>query len=181
MKIPLGPELRAQYRFGLAGASQADEIEKIIRPNPGRVLNVGCGPFGEQMNNIAAIADWVLGIDNSHSAVCSSRSLVFRSDARFVAGDALALPVTSSAFQYYLGLGLIAYINDDQLIRLFDEAFRVIRPTGALFFTASALRSAPAVVSAATKAGLSLVLERRDPCPSALKIGERYMWVFERP
>jgi 2-polyprenyl-6-hydroxyphenyl methylase / 3-demethylubiquinone-9 3-methyltransferase len=96
-----------------------------------RVLDVGCGA-GFLANELAAEGHDVTGIDASHEALAVAARHDPTGRARYVAGDALALPFPAQSFDVVCAMDFLEHVEEPS--RVVEEAARVLRPGGLFFF-----------------------------------------------
>lgn len=100
------------------------------------VLDIGCGLGGPARVLAAEFGCRVTGLDVSPDLVAAARILTERCGltgrATFEAGDALALPFASGAFDIVWTQHVVMNIRNRQ--QFIDEAARVLRPGGRLVF-----------------------------------------------
>jgi len=96
-----------------------------------RVLDVGCGA-GFLSNHLAACGHGVTGIDSAEEALVVARAHDSSRSARYVAGDALALPFGAASFDVVCAMDFLEHVEDPALA--IREASRVLAPGGLFFF-----------------------------------------------
>src|SRR5439155_2663650 len=104
------------YRFGLAGEGQADIIEKHLRRRKGWGLNIGCGPQGTQLTNLAAFCTQLVAAGQEYGMLESAARDRVPRNVSFVVADAHHLPFIASSFSHVLALGLFAYIRQPEIV-----------------------------------------------------------------
>jgi SAM-dependent methyltransferase len=97
----------------------------------GRVLDVGCGT-GENALYFSQLGHDVVGIDASRLAIEKARAKAGqrRLGARFVAGDATALPFPDGSFDTSIDSGLFHILSEDDQAALVAGLHRVLRSGG---------------------------------------------------
>ena len=81
------------HRFGLAGEGQADVIEQLLQRSPGVVLDVGFGPNGRHVVNLAKLSGFVIAVDKYIEALRRARTDgPMPPNVAFLAGNASGLP-----------------------------------------------------------------------------------------
>ena len=109
-------------------ASRLDEASGDRRC---RVLDVGCGP-GFLSNDIALRGREVTGIDVAADALAVAHAHDASGRARYVEGDALALPFEDRSFDAVCAMDLLEHLETPE--RAIAEASRVLAPGGLFFF-----------------------------------------------
>lgn len=93
------------------------------------VLDVGCGD-GSYALEAAARGATATGIDRAPEMIAAARARGAGSGARFVEGDALALPFADGSFDVVIAVTLLCFVADAEgAVR---EMARVLRPGGRL-------------------------------------------------
>lgn len=91
------------------------------------VLDVGCGD-GTYAIEAAKRGATATGIDRAPDMIAAARARGVVSDARFVEGDALALPFADESFDLLVAVTLLCFVPDAEgAVR---EMARVLRPGG---------------------------------------------------
>jgi len=170
------------YRFGLAGEGQADIIERYVGSPRGRILNVGCGPWGDKLRNLAAHADLLLAVDNAPEAVATARVGSGNCpNVYFVVTDAGRLCLPDAAVDHILALGLFAHVPENRAREVLSEFHRVCRGRGHLFLTNSVRHPKEHYVEAGKKVGFRMVEEHEGYCPAASGGAQRrYLLLFAK-
>lgn len=180
IRIPMSYVEQRMYRLGLAGAGQAGLIEHELWARRGKVLNIGCGPLGEQIHNLSPMATFVAAADHCTGTVIEAKADFPESKALFLGSEAEQLPFADFSFDYILALGLLRYFQNFE--GLFAEFGRVLSSSGKLFATNSVSSPASPILRAAEQNGFKTLLEDRAACPAASgDLKERYLWIFGRP
>lgn len=96
-----------------------------------RILDLGCGP-GWTLERLALLGE-AYGVEYSMAALGFARQ---RGLGGLVAGDGLALPFTSAAFDCVVAVEVLEHFEDDAAVA--REAWRVVRPGGLLLVTVPA-------------------------------------------
>jgi ubiquinone/menaquinone biosynthesis C-methylase UbiE len=97
-------------------------------PNPGRVLDVGCGP-GVYTNALLDRHWQVWGTDlSSRMLVVAKQSVRNRGGAEFAVGQTTSLPFADASFDAIICIGVMAYVEDDG--QTVAEIARVLKPGG---------------------------------------------------
>ena len=96
-----------------------------------RILDLGCGP-GWTLERLRHLGE-AYGVEYSMAALGFARQ---RGLARLVAGDGLAVPFASAAFDCVVAVEVLEHFEDDAA--LVQEAWRVLRPGGLLLVTVPA-------------------------------------------
>jgi len=178
MRISQTPTLDHMYRIGMAGFGQAELIEGLLLAQPGRILDIGCGPQGHHVTNLARFGTFIAAADHDCLTVAEARADVRADDASWLVADAYRLPFLSNTFQHVIGLGLLAYIHEPSL--LLRELARLTTWMGTIILTTSSSRPREPVLEGATHAGLRLLLENDAPCPAASgETKRRTLFVFQ--
>ncbi len=179
MQIPVSPWEFRHYRFGLAGEGQADFIQELLSHRRGVVLDIGCGPQGHHVANLAAHSAFLIAADRDIRMVQSAiADFMSRPNAAYLVADAGSLPLKSGSVDYVVSLGMFAYIEDPGPV--FAELRRVTRRDGFVIVSNSVARPKPPLVKAAAAAGLRLVHDAEGKCPAASgPIKRRYLCVFK--
>jgi ubiquinone/menaquinone biosynthesis C-methylase UbiE len=131
------PEVVRKYgQVGLTAAEAA--LARRFFPRDASVLDVGAGA-GRTAIALAQLGYDVTGVDVSASMIEQARAEAARVDvdARFVEGDAMALPFEDACFDGALFAGNgIGHLELDGMRRCARELARVLRPGGCLVVSA---------------------------------------------
>lgn len=106
-------------------------IADTLGAAPRAVLDVGCGA-GFLANYLAARGHRVTGLDTSAEALAVARTHDASRSARYLVGDACALPFPDASFDAVCAMDLLEHVTEPA--RLVAEAGRVLRPGGVFFF-----------------------------------------------
>jgi SAM-dependent methyltransferase len=140
---------RLWYASPRATAQEVSAILAILSggsptslPKTARFLDIGCGT-GRHALRLAALGYGVVGVDLAPAMAAAARAKARRRRlarrARFVLGDARALPVRSASFHVALSLCEGAFGAQEGRgadLALLREAARALRPGGALVLVA---------------------------------------------
>lgn len=168
------------YRFGLAGEGQADVIERYLRRQGGRVLDMGCGPRGRRVTSLAEHCNLLIAADKSAEALNMARiQAATATSVCFVATDAFSLCVADEAMDHIVALGLFAYVPLSETTRLLSEFHRVCRTGGHPMLTNSVGHDIGHYRQSAQGVGFHLLEEHEGYCPAASgDVKRRYLVVF---
>ncbi|SIS14485.1 class I SAM-dependent methyltransferase [Natronorubrum thiooxidans] len=114
--------------FWPASLQQA-AIDRLELASADRVLDIGCGT-GETIAQLNTDASTVHGLDLSRPQLETAVNKTHLEDARFVRGDACALPYADETFDCVVSIGSILYWSDP--VEALREAHRVTKPGGEL-------------------------------------------------
>ncbi|HLZ71427.1 MAG TPA: class I SAM-dependent methyltransferase [Dehalococcoidia bacterium] len=106
------------------------ELRRHAGPDPGPILDVGCGTGG-MLPHLQRIAPAV-GLDSAEEAAQACR----RRDVAFVHGWGPRLPFADGSFGTITALDVIEHVSDDT--GMLRELHRVLRPGGLLLITVPA-------------------------------------------
>lgn len=110
-------------------------LQRSLGASPaGRVVDLGCGT-GFTLGQVEG-ATLRVGVDASPEALRFARG---RTESRFVAASATALPFPSATFDVALALDVFEHVADDAAAA--REALRVLRPGGLLVVTVPAFEA----------------------------------------
>ena len=98
------------------------------------LLNVG-GSTGIIDNYLSQYFDSVIGIDIDEIAIRYANKTFRKKNLKFQVADALALPFMDNTFEVIICSQVYEHVPDSG--KMFDEIFRVLKPTGVCFFSAS--------------------------------------------
>ena len=110
-------------------------LQWLAPPAGWRWADVGCGngAFTELLVERCAVAE-VCGIDPSPEQLAFARQRLATAPARFVEGDAMALPWPDASFDAVVCSAVLHFADDAaHFERMVDELWRVLAPRG-LFF-----------------------------------------------
>lgn len=96
-------------------------------PEGGRLLDLGCGT-GLFVRRYVAAGGWAVGLDISRGMIRKARDRCVNS--QFTVGDAQCLPFAACSFDAVSSLLAFSYVKEPEM--MLKEAFRVLRPGGAL-------------------------------------------------
>lgn len=167
------------YRFGLAGEGQADIIERYLTTKRGSLLNIGCGPRGDKIRNLAGHCESLIAADISPAAINLAR--VERSHRRisYLVTDTRNLALAKNTVDHILALGLFAYIRD--IGGVLREFYRVCRGGGYLMITNSVVHPIEQYIEESSGVGFRLIEKQEGYCPAASgDVKRRYLLVFQR-
>ena len=128
-------ELKLVDEFHIGGAEATAALLSDLDIRPGAdVLDIGCGIGGPARTMALRNGAVVTGVDLTpgfvETAITLSRMAGMGDRVRFEAGSALALPFADGSFDFATLLHVGMNIADKP--KLFQEAYRVLRPTGVL-------------------------------------------------
>jgi len=168
------------YRFGLAGEGQADIIQAYLDRKRGRVLNIGCGPSGDQIRNLAAHTNVLIAADKSPGIGNMERSpAVVRANICFMAADARSLCLADESIDHIVALGLFACVSPSDTSRVLSEFYRVCRVRGHLMLTNSVAHPKEKYQESCRQAGFHLLKDHEGYCPAASgNVKQRYLLVL---
>jgi ubiquinone/menaquinone biosynthesis C-methylase UbiE len=129
--------LRRRAAFATAtGPSAIDAVfEAVAEAEPGRVLEVGCGP-GELAERVARdLGADVVALDQSERMVELTRAR----GVHAILGDVQALPFEDASFDCAVAAWMLYHVDD--LDRGVSELARVLRPGGRLVASTNSLRN----------------------------------------
>ncbi|MDX8389872.1 MAG: class I SAM-dependent methyltransferase [Mariprofundaceae bacterium] len=114
-----------------------DMVEKLnIKPGE-CVLDMGCGR-GEVTVMFGMAGAEVVGLDYSHAALEIAKSVYqacskeVRGGLVFVQSDATTLPFASDSFDHVVMADIVEHLHDWQLMDMYAESLRILRPGGQL-------------------------------------------------
>jgi ubiquinone/menaquinone biosynthesis C-methylase UbiE len=116
-----------------ASPELAGALAVLALPRGSTALDVGCGTGADAVFMGAAGLD-ASGVDLSATALelATRRAAAAGVRVRWLAGDALALPVEAGSVDLVTDRGCLHHLPDDVRARYAAEAFRVLRPGGLL-------------------------------------------------
>jgi len=166
------------HRFGLAGEGQADVIERLLQRSPGVVLDVGCGPNGRHVVNLAKLSRFVIAVDKYIEALRRARTDgPMPPNVAFLAGNASGLPLVDGSVDHVLAFGLLTYFVEQYGAAL-SEFQRVTKRQGLVIVTGSAVHPKLDLLEAASAANLHLIEEKEGFCTVASG-QKRYLCIFK--
>lgn len=114
--------------------TRRDLVWRLAGPAPtgARCLDVGCGTGGLLAEAMARYP-FVAGLDSAPRALRFAKGRDLR---RLILGDGTRLPFASDAFDVVVATEFFEHVREDE--RALAEAFRVLRPGGALVLTVPA-------------------------------------------
>lgn len=122
--------LRAEGRLKTAYVHEV--LDRHALAGGADILDAACGG-GLVAHPLAAVGHRVLGVDLAPGAVeAAARRTPPGADARFVVGDATALPAPDAAFDAVLLLDMLEHVESTPAV--LAEAARVLRPGGVVVF-----------------------------------------------
>lgn len=167
------------HRFGLAGEGQADVIERYLETKRGRVLNIGCRPWGDKIRNLAQHCKSLIAADVSAKAIGLAKAGQGHRDLSYLVTDARNLALARNVVDHILALGLFAYIRD--IGGVFHEFYRVCRSAGYLMITNSTTHPKEQYIEKGAALGFRLIENQEGYCPAASgEVKRRYLLVFQR-
>jgi len=106
-------------------------LSQLPRPEPGAVLDLGCGP-GNLLEKLRGVR--IVGVDISANLLDQARRRVARrAHVELLAADAQALPLAPSSFDRLVCSELLEHVLDPS--RVIAEIHRVCRPGARVVFT----------------------------------------------
>jgi 2-polyprenyl-6-hydroxyphenyl methylase/3-demethylubiquinone-9 3-methyltransferase len=109
----------------------AEEITRVLGPQPARVLDLGCGA-GFLANHLGSLGHRVTGIDTTPENLVVGSAHDATQTVQYVLGDACQLPYPDASFDVVCAMDLLEHVTEPE--QLIDEASRVLRPGGLFFF-----------------------------------------------
>jgi ubiquinone/menaquinone biosynthesis C-methylase UbiE len=165
------------HRFGLAGEGQADTIQRRLESRRGRVLNIGCGPWGDKINNLAKHCALLVCADESPGCLAIAARGVTEPTVRLLAADVHELPFQDGCFDHVLALGLFAYVRDPT--RVMAELRRICCLGGSVMLTNAVRHHREPLLESAAAAAFGVVDDIEGYCPAASgDVKRRYLLVF---
>ena len=164
------------YRFGLAGEGQADIIQTYLDCDPGRVLDIGCGPWGKCARNLALHSGIFIAAAKSLGA-----GLLIDDPAniRLLMTDARCLCLADESIDHIVALGLFAEVPEIETAQVFAEFYRVCRVSGELILTNSVRLRREFYCELGRRQGFHLLEEHEGYWPAVTgDIKGRYLLVF---
>jgi ubiquinone/menaquinone biosynthesis C-methylase UbiE len=169
------------YRFGLAGERQADLIQSYLERERGRVLNIGCGPWGDKLEALGSYCGLLVGVDISIEGTKMAKATLRASNIALLVGEARMLPLENASIDYIVALGLFAAIPEANILHVFLEFWRVCRPRGYVMVTNSVSRPKEHYRQCGTEAGFHVLEDAEGYCPAASgEAKRRYLLVFHK-
>lgn len=108
--------------------SRREFVRTYVRPNGGdRLLDVGCGTAAIR-GDLGDVT--YVGFDPSDDYIATAQERLRDGDQAFVAGIDDVNIEKSPAFDIVLAKGVLHHLEDDQVRRVCDLAFAVLRPGG---------------------------------------------------
>lgn len=167
------------YRFGLAGEDQADAIQTLLDGHPGRALNVGCGPWGDKLRNLAPHCLSLFAADKAKEAVRLAAAQACAARVHLVVAEGDRLPFGTASFDYVLALGLFAEVRNPEAV--IQEMSRVCRSGAHVMITNAVMHPRTRFQAAGEASRLELVDDQEGYCPAASGIVKRrYLLVFRK-
>jgi sarcosine/dimethylglycine N-methyltransferase len=141
--VPITPDTLAPLdHFHTRGAVATGEFAALLEPKAGdRMLDIGCGIGGPARWFAAKFGSHVTGVDLTAEFCIAARELNdvtgLSDQVTILHGSAVALPVPDASFDRAYSQAVLMNIADKRAF--FAEAFRALRPGGALaLFSAAA-------------------------------------------
>jgi 2-polyprenyl-3-methyl-5-hydroxy-6-metoxy-1,4-benzoquinol methylase len=115
--------------------TRVELLDWFHAPQPGEhLLDVGCGS-GIMADRLAQLGAQVLGIDANPAAVDYARTTFGRAELEFRAGYLDQLELAPASFDGATCFEVIEHVFPDQVRKLMDDLFALIRPGGSLLIT----------------------------------------------
>jgi ubiquinone/menaquinone biosynthesis C-methylase UbiE len=115
------------------GGSRGDYVADAVDSPVEKVLDVGCG-YGWALHSLQSKANELWGIDTDEAALRQASDGY--PDIHFVHGSATNLPFADSEFDVVVLSEVIEHLYECDRDSAVSEAHRVLKPGGALIFTA---------------------------------------------
>jgi ubiquinone/menaquinone biosynthesis C-methylase UbiE len=134
--VPITPDTLAPIdHFHGKGVIATEELAATLQPRSGdRLLDIGCGIGGPARWIAAKYGCHVTGVDLTAEFGEAARELNgltgLADRVEILHGSALSLPVTDESFDHAYSQAALMNVSDKRAV--FREAFRVLRPGGAL-------------------------------------------------
>jgi ubiquinone/menaquinone biosynthesis C-methylase UbiE len=120
--------------------------ELLATEKPGRLLDVGCGT-GVMAPTFLERGWEFVGVDIAPKMIeHARRRFAGQSRAQFHAGTLEALKWPAASFDAVMAMGLVEYLNDEELRKVMHEMARLLKPDGALVVSAIQPNSLDAVM-----------------------------------
>ena len=175
------PWYAEHHRFGMAGEGQANVIEKCLGGKRGRVLNIGCGPWGAQINKLATFCKFLVAADKSWSHITEAKMEARTKRIAFLQAKAEHIPFADNSFDHILALGLFAEIPEPLRRQVFSELYRVCRPIGNVMVTNAIMRPKEQHIAVGLQVGLRLLQDHEGHCKAASgDVKLRYLLLFAK-
>ena len=117
-----------------AKRSHIDVIIDLLSPEGLNIIDIGCGA-GKITRALSEMGAYVTGIDPGERQIKLARSVKLIGNERFLEGAAEKLPLDSKSMDIALFCNSFHHVNRDNFDIAIEEAHRVLKPGGKLYFS----------------------------------------------